>query len=83
MEQIENALLVPNRAVRVSDGERVVYVLRDGVPIAVPIRLGVSSDTDSEVLDGELNVGDQVLLNPPTVFTPPGPGGGGGFGVRR
>jgi len=83
VERIENALLVPNRAVRVSDGERVVYILQNGVPTAVPIRLGVSSDTDSEVLDGELKVGDQVLLNPPTVFTAPGPGGGGGFGIRR
>ncbi len=83
VEQIDDALLVPNRAVRVSDGERVVYILQNGVPTAVPVRLGVSSDTDSQVLDGELKVGDQVLLNPPTVFTPPGPGGGGGFGIRR
>lgn len=83
VEQIENALLVPNRAVRVRDGERVVYVLKEGVPTAVPVRLGASSDTDSQVLEGELQVGDQILLDPPTEFTPPGPGGGGGFFIRR
>lgn len=83
VEQIQNALLVPNRAVRVRDGERVVYILQDGIPTPVPVRLGVSSDTDSEVVDGELQVGDLILLNPPTEFSPPGPGGGGGFVIRR
>ena len=77
VEQIEDALLVPNRAVRVRDGERVVYVLRDNLPQAVPIRLGVSSETDSQVLEGDLQEGDLIVLNPPTElvdFGPPRPG---------
>jgi HlyD family secretion protein len=77
VEQIEDALLVPNRAVRVRDGERVVYVLRDNVPQPVPIQLGVSSETDSQVLDGDLAEGDLVVLNPPAEladFGPPRPG---------
>ncbi|HSB89374.1 MAG TPA: efflux RND transporter periplasmic adaptor subunit [Anaerolineales bacterium] len=74
VDQIEEALLVPNRAVRVRDGDRVVYVLRNGQPTAVPIQLGVSSDTDSQVLGGDVAAGDLVLLNPPAVFEPPGPG---------
>jgi HlyD family secretion protein len=77
VEEIEDVLLVPNRAVRVRDGDRVVYVLRDGLPQFVPIRLGVSSETDSEVLDGDLQEGDLIILNPPAEmpeFGSPPPG---------
>jgi HlyD family secretion protein len=73
VSRIENALLVPNRAVRVFEGERVVYVLQEGVPEPVLIRLGVSSDTYSEVVGGELLAGDLIVLNPPTVFETNGP----------
>jgi HlyD family secretion protein len=77
VDQIEDALLVPNRAVRVVDGVRVVYVLRDGKVEAVPIVLGTSSETSSQVLEGALAVGDQIVLNPPIVLDPSsGPPGG-------
>src|SRR3990172_6090523 len=77
VDQIEDTLLVPNRAVRVVDGERVVYVLRDGQMAAVPIVLGTSSETSSQVLEGNLAVGDLIVLNPPLVLDPSsGPPGG-------
>lgn len=76
--ELEDVLLVPNRAVRMQDGKKVVYVLRDGLPVMVEIRLGQSSDTYSVLADGDLKVGDQIILNPPTSFGPGGPGGGGG-----
>jgi len=75
VSQIENVLLVPNRAVRVQDGQRVVFVMRDGVPVTVEITLGASSDTDSEVLAGDLKVGDLIILNPPLIFSQNGPPG--------
>ena len=53
---------------RVREGKRVVYVLKDGSLQPVEITLGASSDTDSQVLDGELKEGDQDLLNPPLRF---------------
>jgi hypothetical protein len=34
----------------------------------VDIELGASSDTESEVLEGDLQVGDLIVLNPPQVF---------------
>jgi HlyD family secretion protein len=69
VNRLENILLVPNRAVRVQEGERVVYVMTGGVmPEAVPITLGASSETMSEVLDGDLEVGDLIVLNPPVYF---------------
>jgi len=73
VEQIENVLLVPNRAVRTYDGERVVYILQNGSLERRGIVLGASSDLYSEVLDGELASGDLVVLNPPLVFEAEGP----------
>ncbi|MEK6221479.1 MAG: efflux RND transporter periplasmic adaptor subunit [Chloroflexota bacterium] len=77
--ELENTLLVPNRAVRLLDGERVVYIIKDNQLEPVMITLGASSDTHSEILDGELKDGDEVVLNPPTEFRgPSGPPGGPG-----
>ncbi len=68
VDQIDNVLLVPNRAVRVREGERVVYVIRDDSYQPVPIKLGVSSDLYSQVVEGELSEGDLIVLNPPAIF---------------
>lgn len=62
VEQIDDVLLVPNRAVRVVDGERVVYILVDDTLEQVAIELGVSSDVYSEVVAGDLQEGDQIIL---------------------
>jgi HlyD family secretion protein len=78
VNQLEDVLLVPNRAVRLVNNQRVVYVLRNGQIVEIPITLGATADTNSQVLSGDLNVGDQVILNPPTNFT--GAGGRGMFG---
>jgi HlyD family secretion protein len=82
VKEVKDVLLVPNRAVRVVDGQRVVYILKDKVPTPVKIRLGSTSDSDSEVVGGDLKLGDLIVLNPPATFGPPSgrPGGGGGFG---
>ena len=79
VNEVQDVLLVPNRAVRLADGNRVVYLLVDGQPVQTKITLGSSSDTSSVVAGGDVKEGDQVILNPPTDF---GPGGGprGGFG---
>lgn len=57
VSQLSDVLLVPNRAVRFKNGDQVVYLLRDGQVVPVVIQLGASSDTDSQVVDGELKVG--------------------------
>jgi HlyD family secretion protein len=75
VEELQDMLLVPNRAVRLSDGKRVVYVLEAGQPVKREIRLGSSSDTMSVVIDGNLSEGEQIILNPPIEFGPGGPGG--------
>jgi HlyD family secretion protein len=75
VEQLDNVLLVPNRAVRVTNGQRVVYVIRNNELVQVRITLGASSDTMSQVTDGNLLVGDAVVLNPPLTFDTNGPPG--------
>lgn len=66
VKKLDDILLVPNRAVRVVDGERVVYVLQGTTAVPVKIRLGASSDTISEVVGGDLKEGDLIILNPPS-----------------
>ncbi len=74
VNQLDDILLIPNRAVRLKEGERIVYVLTNGVPTPVDISIGASSDTSSEFLSGDLKEGDLIVLNPPTMNMF-GPGG--------
>jgi HlyD family secretion protein len=72
VSELEDVLLVPNRAIRLRQGERVVYILRDNVPTPVVIGLGASSESFSAVQNGDLAEGDLVLLNPPAEARPAG-----------
>lgn len=69
VDEIEDVVNVPNRAVRVRNGIRYVYLLKDNLPIAVQIELGVSSETNSQVVSGNLQEGDVIILNPPLDLT--------------
>ncbi len=66
VNQLDDVLLVPNRAVRLKDGKRVVYVLKNNVPTPVNITIGAGSETNSELLSGDIKEGDLIILNPPT-----------------
>lgn len=68
VREVNNALLVPNRAVRVVENQRVVYVLKDGNLEMVEVRLGATSDTYSEVVGGDLQEGALIVLNPPATL---------------
>ncbi len=78
VDQLTDVLLVENRAVRLSSGQRIVYVLRNGALVSVPITIGAISDTTSEVIGGDLQEGDQVVLNPPVEFNTGSPYSFGG-----
>lgn len=74
VNEIKDAILVPNRAVRLVDGKRVIFVIgEDGKPQKVAVRLGASSDTMSVVIGGDLKEGDVILLNPTADLTGSGP----------
>ncbi|HMV28121.1 MAG TPA: efflux RND transporter periplasmic adaptor subunit [Anaerolineales bacterium] len=74
-EEVKNTLLIPNRAVRLVNGERVVYLEKDGQATPVTITLGASSDTMSVLTSGDIKEGDLIILNPPSANG--GPFGGG------
>lgn len=72
VDDLKNVTLIPNRAVRLRDGNRVVYVLRNGIPEPVQITLGATSESYSELAAGDLQIGDPIVLNPPSAdFTSP------------
>jgi HlyD family secretion protein len=73
VEELNDVVLVPNRAVRIQDGQRVVYILSQGELEAVRVTLGSSSENFSEMVDGVLKSGDTIVLNPPQVFDTSGP----------
>jgi HlyD family secretion protein len=102
----ENVLLVPNRAVRIVDGQRVVYILQEGGSTSpenqrpengmgfmmpggnfglnnmqlIEITLGATDGIYSEVLNGDLNIGDLIILNPPSTLFEEQRGPFGGMG---
>jgi len=67
--EIRDALLIPTRAVRFVDGRRVVYLIRQGQPRAVEVRLGEASASEVQVLEGDLEEGDLIVLNPEALAT--------------
>lgn len=75
--QLSNTLLVPIRAVRSINNQRVVYILRNGVPTPVNVTLGASDNTNTQIAAGDVHEGDQVILNPPAMINF---GRGGAFG---
>jgi HlyD family secretion protein len=90
VRQVEDALIVPNRAVRWVKGEQVIYISPGGEEAAtqdlirVPVVLGASSDEYTEVLEWDIQVGDYIVLNPPSISIfeemEPGHGPPAGFG---
>jgi len=40
-----------------------VWVLREGRPVRVPVSIGLDDDTNAEIVKGELQPGDQVIVS--------------------
>jgi len=69
VSEIKDVLNVPNRAIRLKDGERIIYVLRNGALEEIKVQVGSSSDTNTEILSDEVKEGELIVLNPPFEFT--------------
>jgi len=67
VQEVKDVLLIPNRAVRLVNGNRVIYVLVDGKPVQVKIALGASSDIESQLVEGDIKEGDLIVLDPPSL----------------
>jgi HlyD family secretion protein len=81
VDQRDNVLTVPNRAVRTQGRQKVVTVLFEGQNIQVPVQTGLSNDTSTEIVSG-LKEGDEVVLTSTTTQNRGGAfiGGPGGAG---
>ena len=66
VQEVKDVVLVPNRAVRLVNTERVVYVLVNDQPVQVKVELGSTSGVDSVLVAGDLKEGDLIILNPPS-----------------
>lgn len=85
--QKNNVLLVPNAAVKPQGNQNVVDVVRGGTTTTVPVTIGASNDTQTEILEG-LSESDEVVVSQGNTGTTgtfsgqnrsPFRGGGGGF----
>lgn len=68
VSEINDVLIVPSRAIRLNNGQRVIFLLKDGRLIEALISTGASSDTETQITEGEVAVGDLVVINPPSFF---------------
>ncbi|SDA16761.1 Multidrug efflux pump subunit AcrA (membrane-fusion protein) [Ruminococcus sp. YE71] len=60
-ERAENVIVVSNNLIKTVDGEQVVYVLREGQKVAVPVEIGLKTGSQSEIKSG-LNEGDEIII---------------------
>jgi len=63
LNDLKDVLLVPNQALRFQDGQRIVYVVRNGQVSPVKLTLGAASNTYSQVLDGDIQPGDLLVVS--------------------
>jgi HlyD family secretion protein len=82
VDQRENVLLVPNRAIK-TQGKQKVVSLQTATDVQTKVvTVGLANDTQTEVLTG-LNEGDAVVIGGTTAVNPANRGGGGGFPIFR
>jgi HlyD family secretion protein len=82
VQGVQNALLVPTRAIKTVNGARVVYIERNGTLIPLLVTTGEASTTETEITGGALREGQMVVLNPPSSTTTQAATGIGGIFSR-
>lgn len=60
-----SVLVVPAEAVVSRDGKQYVYVLRNGLPEMVEIKVGSYSSKQAEILETTIAEGEAIVINPP------------------
>jgi HlyD family secretion protein len=74
VEEVKDSILIPNRAVRLVNEERVVYLLVNGMPTPTKVTLGSTDGINSVLVTGDIKEGDPIVVNPPSMMG--GPFGG-------
>jgi HlyD family secretion protein len=63
VDEVTDALLVPNKAIRNNGGQQTVTIMFEGQQITVPVTVGLSGDSMSAVTSDQLREGDTVVIN--------------------
>ncbi|KKU82436.1 MAG: Efflux transporter, RND family, MFP subunit [Microgenomates group bacterium GW2011_GWA2_47_8] len=58
----DNVLLVPSSAIQTSNGQKTIRILKSGQLINIPVEVGGTNDTQTEIISG-INEGDLVVTS--------------------
>lgn len=61
LDSVKDAIVISNNLIKTVDGEKVVYVLKDGEKTAVNVEVGLETGSQSEIVSG-LSEGDELIL---------------------
>jgi HlyD family secretion protein len=75
----KDALMVPSIAVRTENNQSMIDVLRGGKITPVVIQVGLTSDTESEIVSGDVAAGEEAVLNQAASTLPFNQPAGGSF----
>jgi multidrug efflux pump subunit AcrA (membrane-fusion protein) len=64
-QQANDAIVVPRSAIAESETGSVVYIIDAGKAVAVPVRVGVQTDTLAQVMSPRIQPGTQVITTRP------------------
>lgn len=67
--QQDGVLMVPNKAIHTSNGQKTVTVLFEGQEISIPVTVSLTGDTMSAVNSDQLREGDVVVISGSTSST--------------
>lgn len=70
VEHLPDVIIVPIQVVANRGGKKVCYVMASAKPELREVQTGAFNDTFVQIIDG-LEVGEDVLLNPPRITEPP------------
>lgn len=81
--QHDDVLIVPNRAIKLSNGQPYVTVQIGEQMVQVPVKVGLTNESYSELLSGDVREGDTLIIlsSANSVLNAGGGGMGGGMGV--
>lgn len=60
-DSVKDAIVISNNLIKTVDKQKVVYVLKDGEKVAVPVEIGLKTGSQAEIISG-LNEGDELIL---------------------
>jgi HlyD family secretion protein len=65
-EEKNDVFIIPIDALTTLEGVDTVYVMRNNVPVAVEVTVGVFSNDEIEILSADIAEGELIVINPPT-----------------